>query len=300
MLLGLPDFEVYSAGTIEEACALLNRYGEQARLFAGGTDLFVKMKHRREIPRYLINIKKIPGLDRIRYERGDGLRLGALATIQAIADSEIVAKRYPVLGQAARMLGTTQIRNLGTIGGNLANASPSAEFAPGLLALDATVRCAGSSGERTLALEEFFLAPGKCALRADEMITEVHAPDLPESARGTYLKHSLRKMDVAMAGAAVMVFLEGEQCRDVRIALGAVAPVPFRARGAEKILRGRRLAGDESENDLLDEVARAAADESRPIDDIRGYARYRKEIVARMIRRGLEHLIAMARSKEAV
>jgi CO/xanthine dehydrogenase FAD-binding subunit len=296
VLLGLPDFEVLSAGTVEEACSLLSRYGEDAQFFAGGTDLFVKMKHRKTIPKYLINIKRIAGLDQIRYQRGDGLRLGALATIQAIADSEIVAKKYPVLSQAAGMLGTTQIRNLGTIGGNLANASPSAEFAPGLLTLDAQIRCVGGGGERIIPIEEFFLSPGKSALRQDEMIIEVHAPDLPDSARGTYLKHSLRKMDVSMAGAALIVFLEGDECRDVRIALGAVAPTPFRARVAEKILRGRKLAGDETEGDLLDEVAQAASGESRPIDDIRGYARYRKEIVTRMIRRGLEHLVATARA----
>ena len=144
-------------------------------------------------------------------------------------------------------------------------------------------------------MTEFFLAPGKSALRQDEMITEIHVPALPERAKCLYLKHSLRRMDVAMAGAAVLVSLDGDVCREVRIALGAVAPTPLRARKAEQALKGKRLAGNSTEADLLEEVSRIAVGESSPIDDLRGYATYRRRIVGMMVKPGLGQAIARAR-----
>lgn len=247
------------------------------------------------MPRTLINIKRIPALDQIRYDANDGLRIGALTTIQSIRDSTLIGKQFPVLSEAAGMLGTTQVRNLGTLGGNLGNASPSAECAPPLLILEGSVHCVGRGGERKVPVEEFFVAPGKSALQPDEIITDVHVPDPPSGAQCVYIKHSLRRMDVAMAGAAVFVLLEGDVCREVRIALGAVAPTPFRARKAEEMLKGRRLGGDSADSELLEEVAQIASGESRPIDDIRGYASYRRKVVGMLVRHGLEHVIARAR-----
>lgn len=296
MLLGLPEFEMFFPRSIDETVAVLSRYGQDAQLLAGGTDLFVKMKHRRFVPSVLINIKRISGLDRIDWDANEGLRIGPLTKIEAIKDSAVIGKHFPVLSEAAGVLGTTQVRNLGTLGGNLGNASPSAEFAPPLLILNASVRCVGSGGEREIALEEFFVGPGKSALQPDEMITEIHVPNPPSGAQLVYLKHSLRKMDVAMAGAAVFVLLDGDLCRDVRIALGAVAPTPFRARKAEQTLIGERLTGDSSESELLEQVAQVASGESLPIDDIRSYASYRKKIVAMLVLHGLEHVIAQART----
>lgn len=296
MLLGLPEFELLSADTVEETCTLLSRHREEAMVFAGGTDLLVKMKHRRTIPRRLINIKGITDLNRIVHDERDGLRIGALTTIQAIEASSVIGKKFPALKQAAEVLGTTQIRNVGTIGGNLGNASPSAEFAPPLLTLGASVRCAGRGGERLIPLEEFFVSPGKTTLLQDELLTEVHVPHPPAGAQGIYLKHSLRKMDVAIACAAVLIVLEGGVCRDIRIALGAVGPIPFRAKKAEEVIRGERLGGERVESELLEAVARAAADESFPIDDFRGYAEYRRKLVRMLVGKGLERVIARTRA----
>lgn len=296
MLLGLPEFELLSTDSVEETCTLLSRHGAQAMVFAGGTDLLVKMKHRRTIPRRLINIKGIPNLNQIRYDEQDGLRIGALTTIQAIEASSVIGKKFPGLKQAAEVLGTTQIRNVGTIGGNLGNASPSAEFAPPLLTLDASVRCVGRGGERMVPLEEFFVSPGKTTLRQDELLTEVHVPDPPAGAQGIYLKHSLRKMDVAIACAAVLIVLDGDVCRDIRIALGAVGPIPSRARKAEEAIRGERLGGEGVETELLEEVARVASGESFPIDDFRGYAAYRRKLVRMLVGKGLERVIAGTRA----
>ena len=295
MLLGLPEFEMYFPRSVEETCSLLSTHGQAAQLVAGGTDLFVKMKQRRFVPTVLINIKRICGLDQIRWDANEGLRIGPLATIEAIKDSAVIAKHFPVLAEAAGVLGTTQVRNLGTLGGNLGNASPSAEFAPPLLILKGSVRCVGSQGEREIALEEFFVGPGKSALEPDEIITEIHVPNPPPRAQLVYLKHSLRKMDVAMAAAAVFVLLDGDMCRDVRIALGAVAPTPFRARKAEQALIGERLSADAKESELLEKVAQVASGESLPIDDIRSYASYRRKVVGMLVLHGLEHVIAQTR-----
>jgi carbon-monoxide dehydrogenase medium subunit len=286
--VGLPDFELVSADSVEEACALLSELGEGTSVFAGGTDLFTRMRQRRMIPRRLLNIKPIQGLDRICHDERDGLRIGALTTIQAIEVSPLVAKKFPALRQAAAVLGTTQIRNIGTLGGNLANASPSAEFAPPLLTLGASVRCTGVAGERVIPMEELFLAPGKTSLKHDELVTEVHVPNVPAGGRSVYMKHSLRKMDVAIACAAVLVVLQDDVCTDVRIALGAVAPTPFRAKKAEQVLLGQRLTGEAADLALLDAVAQAASRESFPIDDLRAYAGYRRKLVAMLVGDGLE------------
>ena len=294
MLLGLPEFEMFFPRSVEETCTLLLKYGKDAELLAGGTDLFVKMKQRRLVPRILINIKKIPALNQIHYDADEGLRIGALTTIQAVRDSDVISKKFRVLAQAAGVLGTPQIRNLGTLGGNLANASPSAEFAPPLLTLEASVRCVGPGGKRLVPMNEFFVGPGKSVLNEGELITEVHVPASPLQAQAIYLKHSLRTMDVSMAGAAAFVLLDGGVCREVRIALGAVAPTPIRAGMAEATLRGKRLCGNSGDKELLEEVSRIASDESRPIDDLRGFASYRRKVVGMLVKQGLEQVIARA------
>jgi carbon-monoxide dehydrogenase medium subunit len=296
VLLGLPEFELLSTNTVEETCALLSRFGEGTCVFAGGTDLLTKMKQRRSVPRRLINIKRIPNLSQIRHDDQDGLRIGSLTTIQAIEGSSVIGMKFSALKQAAGVLGTTQIRNVGTIGGNLANASPSAEFATPLLIFGASVQCEGRGGERLIPLDEFFISPGRTSLRQDELLTEVHVPNLPTGAQGIYLKHSLRKMDVAIASAAVLIIVDGDVCRDVRIALGAVGPIPYRAKKAEETLRGKRLTGGLFESELLEEVARVAMGESSPIDDIRGYATYRRRLVSMLVGKGLERLIARTRA----
>jgi len=296
VLLGLPEFELVSTETVEETCSLLSRSGAQAVVLAGGTDLLVKMKHRRTIPRRLINIKGIPNLNQIRHDERDGLRIGALTTIQAIEASSVIGKKFPAVKQAASVLGTSQIRNVGTIGGNLGNASPSAEFAPPLLTLGASVRCAGRGAERLIPIEEFFISPGKTALRQDELLTEVQVPNLPSGAQGIYLKHSLRKMDVAIASAALLIVFDGDVCAEARIALGAVGPVPFRAKKAEQTLNGRKLAGGPGEIELLEEVARVAAEESFPIDDFRALAAFRRHVIGMLVRQGLERATALLRA----
>jgi CO/xanthine dehydrogenase FAD-binding subunit len=294
MLLVLPEFDHLATDSVEETCALLRRYDGDARVLAGGTDLLVKMKHRRLLSRHLINIKRIPNLDQIRYDDQDGLRIGTLVTAQAIKESSVIVNKIPLLSQAAGKLGTLQIRHIATLGGNLANASPSAEFAPALLTLGAAVKCVGSGGERLIPIDEFFVGPGKSALRPDEVITEIQVPSPPANAVGIYLKHALRRMDVAIAAVAVVVRLEGGICAEAKIALSAVGPTPFRARKVEATLKGQKLGRDASARELIREAACLALNESLPINDFRDYAEHRRELVGKLVAQALEHVASRA------
>ena len=282
----VPAFVYQQAATVEEACCLLAEHRSDSKILAGGTDILVKMKHRREVPSYLVNIKGIPGLDHIEYEPGEGLRLGPLVTIESLKRSPVVGKQYPMLHEAAAYMATISIRNRATVAGNICNGSPSAETAPALIVLGATVRITGPGGERVVAVEDFFTGPGSTVLEPEEIVVEIQVPEAPADSAGVYEKYSLRRMDVAMVGVASLVIPDGEICGDVRIALSAVAPTPIRARKAEEVLR--RAAPTEK---VVAAAARAAAEEARPITDIRGSAASRREIVqqltAEVLRRSL-------------
>jgi len=290
MLMVLPKFDYFSCETIEEACSFLSKYNGDAKILAGGTDLLVKMKHKQVTPRYLIDIKRVPDLSYIRQDESGGVRIGALTTIQAIKNSPVIKKKFSVLNQAASVLGTRQVRNLAILGGNLCNASPAAECAPALITLGAKARVIGVHGERLVSMEEFFVGPGETLLQRDEILTELLMPTLPDSTAGVYLKHSTRRVDVAIVGVGAVITLDGKKCQDIKIALGAVGPTPFRAKKAESILRGQELS-----EELLEKVAEAASAESFPIDDIRGYTDYRRGMVEVLVKEGIKQAATQAR-----
>jgi carbon-monoxide dehydrogenase medium subunit len=284
--------EYYTPSTMKEAYSLLVKHGNEARIVAGGTDLLVQMKHRELQPKYIIDIRNIPGQDTIAYDKKDGLRIGALATIHAIESSPSIRDKFGVLAVAASKLGTPQVRNQATIGGNLSNASPSAEMPPALMVLDAQAKITGIQGERTVPVDGFFLGPGQTVLNNNEILTEIQVPNLPVQSGGGYLKHTVRKaLDLAMVSVAVLVTVDRGVLYDVKIALGAVAPTPIRAWRAEKVLRGQKVS-----EHLLQEAARTASEESVPIDDIRCSAEYRRllvgVLVARAVKQALEKVTA--------
>ncbi len=280
----LPKFEYFTPKTIEEACSLLAKYKGEARILAGGSDLLVKMKNRRMIPSYLISIQNVPDLDYIRYDEEEGLRIGALTTLEAIKTSATIRRRFGILGQAAGVMASVEIRNQGTIGGNVCNAAPSAETAPALIALAAKAKIAGPEGERTVALEDFFTGPGETVLQTGEILTEIQIPNPPPRSGGVYLKYSIRKMDIAAVGVGVVLTLDGgETCADIKIVLGAVAPTPIRARKAEEVIRGQ-----EPNEELMARAAQTASEESRPIDDIRSRAENRRKMVGTLTRQAIE------------
>lgn len=287
----LKAFEYYEPETIAEAISLLESSGEGAKLLAGGTDLLVGMKRQSIAPRCLINLKRIPGLNHIRLEQNGTLRLGALATIGGLETSGTVQRHFPVLAHAAGLVGSVQVRHLATIGGNLCNASPAADIAPSLIALGAIARMTGSRGEEVVPMEGFFLGPGKTVL-GRRILLEIIVPPLPSGSAATYLKQTRRRaMDLATVGVAAFIAWGSGVCREARISLGAVAPTPIRARRAECLLVRTELA-----DEVLREAGMTAAQEARPISDIRGTAEYRLELVKVLVRRAVAQAAEMARA----
>lgn len=294
MLIGLPKFDYLSCETVEEAFSMLLKYEGNSRILAGGTDLFVRMKHRRILPRHLISIRRIRDLQGI-HSAQLGLRIGALTSVEEIKNSSLIANKFPILREAAGRLGTTNIRNLATLGGNIANASPAAEFATPLLTLGARVKLTGTQGERILSLEDFFLGPGQSILQPDELLSEIHIPN-QSLAEGIYLKYSIRPMDVGIVNVAVMARTIGE-CEEIKIALGAVGPVPFRCKKAEDMIRGSKLNGNLQ--GLFQEAAQIAVEESQPISDFRASAQHRNEVIRQLVGKGLEQTVGTRKLRKA-
>jgi carbon-monoxide dehydrogenase medium subunit len=275
------QFEYHAPTSLREALELLSKHGGEAAPLAGGTDLLVKMKQRLVEPRHVINIKNVPELSGIE-ERGDEIHIGAATKLRAIEKSEIVRARLPLLQEAVRTLGSVQIRNMATIGGNLCNASPAADTATALLALDAKAHMVSSEGTRTVPLEEFFTGPGRTVLKQNELLAEVSSPRLPEDCGTAFIKIGRTSLDVATVNVAVMLRLEGEVVGDCRIALGAVAPTPIRVHRAEEVLKGKELT-----DETLKTAARIASESIKPITDIRATADYRKQASETLLRDAL-------------
>ena len=282
----LPEIEYFFPKTLKEVLSLLKKYNRQARVFAGGTDLLPKMKRREVVPKYLIDLSGIPNLKFIKYEKDKGLRIGAATTLSEILESSLVKRRYPILTEAISQMASTQIRNIGTIAGNLCNAVPSADSAPPLIVLKGQLKIVGRGKGRTVSVEDFFKGPDRTVLDSNELVSEIQMPPPIAGARGTYLKHTLRReMDLAIVGVAVCLVPDSKKeiCKEIKIALGAVAPIPMRAKKAEEVLRGKQL-----NDDLIESAAKMASEESKPIDDIRGSAEYRMEIVRSLTKRAIK------------
>jgi aerobic carbon-monoxide dehydrogenase medium subunit len=277
------QFEYIEPSSIAETVALLARYGDRARVLAGGTDVLTALKEGWEHPEWIISLGRISDLATIRYDEREGLRIGALATVRSAETSPTVRSHYPALAAAAGTLASVQIRNLATVAGNLCRAAPSADMAPILVALQADVRLVGPTGERIVALGSFFIGPGRTVLSRDELLTEIRVPPPSPGAGAAYTKHSPRRaMDLAVVGVAVAMTLDGPLCRDARIVLGAVAPTPLRARLAEQSLIGQKATPA-----LAEQVGRLAASEAQPISDVRGSAGYRRAMVALLTKRAV-------------
>ncbi|HEY3358199.1 MAG TPA: xanthine dehydrogenase family protein subunit M [Polyangia bacterium] len=278
----LPRFEYCSAATVLEATALV---AEQpgARYFAGGTDLLPQMRTRRQVPR-VVDIKRIPELGEIRDGQGGNLAIGAAVPLAAIAAHPRVVRDYPLLRDCCDVVGAYPLRHRATMAGNVCNASPAADTAVALLALDATVIARGAQGTRAVPIGQFFAGPGKTALADGELVIEIVLPAHSAGMRGSYLRLSRRRgMDLATLGVLVARAASGGAPAH-RVALAAVAPTPLRVPAAEQLLDAERgpaaLRG-------ASELARAAA---QPITDIRATAEYRREMVGVLALRGLQAL----------
>ena len=291
----LRSFQYLAPQSIDEAVRLLSEHGESARPLAGGTDIVVQMKEnatRFAYPEFLVGLSRVPELRGIEFGESAGLRIGAGATMAEIAESPIIRERYAAIAEGAGVVGSLQTMNMATIGGNLCNAAPSADTAPALLAFDAQAVIAGPSGRRTIDLGEFFAGPGKTTLAPGELMAEVRVPAPAARTGSAYRRHTPRKqMDIAVVGVAAVVTLgDGDRIERVRIALGAVAPTPVRAREAGASLTAQP-AGDEA----FTRAAEIAASECSPISDQRGTAEFRHHLVRVMTERMLREAVARAR-----
>jgi carbon-monoxide dehydrogenase medium subunit len=282
---------------LDEAISLHQSHGERAKYIAGGTDVLVKVKEGKLAPEYLISLKHIIAQDRpfLNHETGE-LFIGAFVTHRMIEKSPVVQTHYPILHDAVKNIGSVQIRNVATIGGNLVNAVPSADGAIPLIALDARANIYGAKGQRSMELLRFFLGPGQCDLESGEILTEIVVPRLLPRTGNAYIKHGRREaMELPMLGVGVLVSLEEdmETCATARICLGVAAPTPIRALQAEKHLVGKAV----TEQNLA-EAGKIAGEESRVRDSIRGVAWYRREMVGVLVKRMGFKALQRAKQKE--
>ena len=276
----------FAPQSLKEAISLLKEHGDKAEVIAGGTDLLVRMKKGDALPDFFISIEGIQELDYTNYDAKDGLRIGARTPIRSIVNSSLIKDKFGALAYAAAKLATPTIRRQATIGGNLCNAAPSADMAPSLIVLGAQLKINGSDGQKSMPVEEFFTGPGQTRLSSSEILLEIHVPKpLPNSA-AIYLKQTRSKgADLAIVGVAASVIMDGEVIKDVKIALGAVAPTPIRAKKAEEILKGKK-----PDDKILEACAEAASLESSPIDDVRSSAAYRKKLVKVLVKRAIKQI----------
>ena len=307
--------------TLEEALSLLNKQGKKAKLIAGGTDVIVMIKQKVMMPEVLISLRGIPGLDQIQYD--GSLRIGAMVTHRAIEKSEVLRRDFSALADAADVLGSVQIRNVATLGGNICTAAPSADTATPLLVLGTQVKIKSLSEERTVPIEDFFTGPGETTLKRGELVTELIIPKpLPHTGSAYWKLQRRLALDLPILGVSVLLSLDKGtvscsdmlcttspissilhtmekdelMCKEVRIALGVAAPTPIRTLKAENLLRGKKIS-----DELLDEVANTASIEAQPRDSIRGEAWYRKDMIQVLVKRmAMKSIERVVRPEETI
>ncbi len=270
--------------TIDEAISILAKYGNKAKILAGGTDLLVKMRQRVLTPGCVVSVNKIKGLNAIDGDPKGELRIGAATTMRSIESSRVVQDYYTVLHEAVCQIGTAQVRNMATIGGNLCNASPAADTAPPLISLGAEIKIVSAPGNREttrlIPIEGFFAGPGKTILQSDEMLTEIRLKPIAKGTGCAFLKIGRLGVDISKVSAAACIRIVDGVCKVARISLGAVAPTPIRAKKAEITLEGKKIC-----EDIVAEAGDAGAEEIRPVKDMRSTADYRREVSKVIVRR---------------
>ncbi len=294
---GLPRFDYVRPATADEAVELLQTHDWAARLVMGGTDLFANMRDGKLWPRVVIDVKGLPGMRDVAYSEATGLTVGAAVTMNELARHPDVLAHYPLLAQAAEAVASYQVRNRATVGGNLCNASPCADTAPALLALEAEFVLYGprisasyarasmmKNGERTVPAGEFFRGPGQTSLQGGEVMTAIRIPPPPARPAARYLKLGrCRSGDLSLVGVAVLAHANGAGSgHSFRLGLGSVAPTPLRAAGAEAF-----LAANPPGEETFARAAELAMAAASPITDVRGTADYQKAMVRTLTLRAL-------------
>lgn len=284
----MKDFEYFDPNTVNQAVRLLRKHQGTAKVLAGGTDLFSRMRHQALMPDVVIDLKRIKALSGLRYSRQKGLRLGASVAHGEVEHHPSVRRHYGALAEAAGWVGSLQTRHRGTVAGNLCNASPAADTAPALIAYRAVIKIVGPEGEREVPIDAFFQGPGQTVLKPDEIVTDILVPPPQGTLGWGFLRRTRTAIDIALVSSCAVIRADHGVCGEVGIGLGAVAPTPLRAAVAEALLRGRQPSAA-----LIEEVGKVAAAGCRPISDVRCSAEYRKDMVDVLTRRCVQSACRM-------
>ena len=285
-----PAFEYARPATISDAIALLEKHGDDAKVLSGGQSLIPMMKLRLARPAWLIDINSIPGLAGI-HEEGGYLKIGGLTREADIEASDLIRSKYPIIHDTARVIADPLVRNLATVGGNLAHGDPANDHPATMLALGAEVAAIGPGSVRVIPIDSFFVSIFTTALEPAEILTEIRIPIPPPGSGGAYFKLERKVGDFATAGVAAQITLDSNgTCQRVGIGLTNVGPTPIRARKAEESLRGKKL-----DNAAIGQAARLAAEESQPSSDLRGPEEYKRGLVKELTRRALMRVLERAR-----
>jgi CO/xanthine dehydrogenase FAD-binding subunit len=279
----LPKFEYHEPLTVDEACRIMGELGQSAKPLAGGTDLIVNMKKKVLSPSHVVSLSGIADLKELDSANGT-VKIGACITASEIAQSETILKSFSALSKGAGSLGSPLIRNLATIAGNLVSARPAADFPPALLAYDGQVVLMKSTGERIVPLADFFKGPGQTVMEPDELLTQIILQKPPAGSGAGFIKLGVRKtLEISLTNAAAYLALDQDgSIKTARVFLGSVAPTPLRSPSAEKV-----LTGEKPDEALFEKAGEAAAGDSKPIDDFRASAEYKKAMVAVLTKRAL-------------
>lgn len=281
-------FEYLEPTSLQQAVDFLGQRGEDARILAGGQSLIPLMKLRLARPKYLIDLNRVAGLNSIE-ERDGCLVIGALARHADIESSPFVRAKIPLIGEAVRLLGDFQVRNLGTIGGAIVEADPAGDWGPVILALNARVICLGPRGEREIKASDFFTFAYSTAMASDELVKEIAIPMPRQPALGKYIKLERIAGDFAVASVAMQADIDsGHVCREIGIGLGGAGECPMKAVSVEAMLRGQKLSAE-----LIGRAGKAIQEIASPIGDLRGSSEYKKEVLDVIFCRALEHLVRL-------
>jgi carbon-monoxide dehydrogenase medium subunit len=285
------NYEVPS--TVAQAVTMLKRHGEKARPLVGGTDLLIQLRAGVRRPEFIVDLKHIKELRQIKFDAKKGLRLGAAVPCIEVYESEVMRKHYPGLTEAAHLIGSLQIQNRASVGGNLCNGSPAADTTPALIALGAKARITGGKA-REVPVEDFVTSPGRTVLTPNEILVEFVIPAPKPHSSDAYLRFIPRnEMDIAVVGVGTSITLDGDVVKAARISLGAVGPTPIFAKKAGDSLIGKTL-----DNAAIEAAAQLAIEDATPIDDMRGTAEFRKHVTGVLTRRTIQIAAEPARNKK--
>jgi CO/xanthine dehydrogenase FAD-binding subunit len=288
----MKDFEYFSASSLQEACSLISQYKDVGKILAGGQSLITLLRQKLISPTCLIDIKGLKELDFIEFDKKSGLRIGALTTHRAIEKSSLIKEKYNVLSEMEKSVASVQTRNWGTIGGNLCSADPIGDPGPSLIVLGTKIKLVSAKGERVVALEDFFTDYFTTIIEPDEILAEIQIPPPAPNTAVEYMKFATIEAGIKIVSTSVAITVDAgsDVCKDAKIVMSAVAPIPLITKKAAEMLKGKKLT-----DDVIEEAAKMAASETDPTTDVHASAEYRKEIVKVLVKRAIKKAFEKAK-----